>query len=220
LRALMIADSLPARNGSGGGFHNKKRSEKDQANNRIVSFTGVFAMKSITILVSDMADLIRIHARPLRGTPPSGQSLHRRLVLLAGQPGRPSKLVRVRANQPSASPGKVAAALQRLVPSIDGGVQALVLPVGGNRVVAVDAAGSRGYLAELECFDEEAAGRDLLTDPALYFLEWLHWWREWAASGYLKEPVMAATLKALQAVGRYQRWRDADFRVTGRELEH
>jgi hypothetical protein len=176
-------------------------------------------MKSLTILVSDMADLIRIHARPLRCTPASSQGLHRRLVLLASQPGRPSKLVRVRANQPSASPGEVATALRRLVPSIDGGVQALVLPVGGSRVVAVDAARSRDYLAELECFDEEAAAGDLLADPALYFLEWLHWWREWAASGHLKEPVMAATLKALQAVGRHQRWRDADFRVTSRELE-
>jgi hypothetical protein len=176
-------------------------------------------MESFTILVSDMADLIRIHARPLRGTPASSQGLHRRLVLLAGQPGRPSKLVRVRANQPAASPGKVAAALQRLVPSIDEGVQALVLPVGGNRVVAVDAAGSRGYLAELECFDEESAVGNLLADPGLYFLEWLHWWREWAVSGHLREPVMAATLKALQAIGRHQRWRDADFRVTGRELE-
>jgi hypothetical protein len=73
-----------------------------------------------------------------------------------------------------------------------------VLPVGGNRVVAVDAVGSRDYLAELERFDEEAAVGDLLADPALYFLEWLHWWREWAARGHLKEPVMAATLKALR----------------------
>jgi hypothetical protein len=176
-------------------------------------------MESLTILVSDMADLIRIHARPLQGTPASSQHLHRRLVLLAGQTGRPSRLVRVRANQPSTPPGKVAAALRRLIPSIDGGVQALVLPVGANRVVAVDAAGSRGYLAELECFDEEAAAGDLLADPGLYFLEWLHWWREWAASGHLKEPVMAATLKALQAIGRHQRWRDADFRVTGRQLD-
>ena len=157
-------------------------------------------MKSFTILVNDIEDLVAIRARPARRESHPG-----RLVLLAGQPGRPSKLVRVRANQPSASPGMVAAALQRLLPSIDGGVQALVLPVGGNRVVAVDAAGSRGYLAELECFDEEATAGDLLADPALYFLEWLHWWREWAASGHLKEPVMAATLKALQAIGRHQR---------------
>jgi hypothetical protein len=176
-------------------------------------------MESLTILISDVADLIRIHARPLRGTPASSQGLHRRLVLLASQPSRPSKLVRVRANRPFAPPAKVAAALQRLVPSVDGNVQALVLPVGGGRVVAVDAAAGRGYLAELECFDEEAAAGDLLADPALYFLEWLHWWREWAASGHLKEPVMAATLKALQAIGRHQRWRDADFRVTGRQLE-
>ena len=177
-------------------------------------------MESFTILVSDMADLIRIHARPLRGTPASSQGLHRRLVLLAGQPGRPSNLVRVRANQPSASPGMVAAALQRLLPSIDGGVQALVLPVGANRVVAIDAVGSRGYLAELECFDEEAAVGDLLAEPGLYFLEWLHWWSEWAAGGHLKDPVLAATLKALQAIGRIQRWRDTEFRVTGRELAH
>jgi hypothetical protein len=176
-------------------------------------------MKSLTILVSDITDLVGVRVSPVRRTPARRESLHRRLVLVASEPGRPSKLVRVRANRPYAPPGKVAAALQRLLPSLDDGVQALVLPVGGNRVVAVDAAGSRGYLAELECFDEEAAAGDLLADPALYFLEWLHWWREWAASGHLKEPVMAATLKALQAIGRHQRWRDTDFRVTGRELE-
>jgi hypothetical protein len=175
-------------------------------------------MASLTILVSDIADLVRIRVSPLRRTPDRHESLHGRLVLVASQPGRPSKLVRVRANRPFAPPAKVAAALQQLVPSIDGGVQALVLPVGANRVVAVDAAECRAYLAELECFDEEAAVGDLLADPGLYFLEWLHWWSEWAARGHLKEPVMATTLRALQAIGRVQRWRDTDFRVTGCEL--
>lgn len=175
-------------------------------------------MKSVTILVSDIADLAGIRVRPVRRTPARRESLHGRLVLAASQPGRPSKLVRVRANRPSAPPAKVAAALQRLVPSLDGSVLALVLPMGANRVVAVDAAGSRGYLAELEHFDVEAG--DLLAEPGLYFLEWLHWWREWAASGHLKEPVLAATLKALQAIGRVQRWRDTEFRVTGHKLEH
>jgi hypothetical protein len=118
--------------------------------------------------------------------------------------------VRVRANRPFARPDKVAAALRRLVPSLDEGVHALVLPVGANRVVAFDAAGSRGYLAELERFDEEAAAGDLLADPGLYFLQWLHEWSEWAARDHLKEPVLATTLKALQAIGRVQRWRDTD----------
>jgi len=174
-------------------------------------------MNSVTILVSDLADLAGIRVRPVRRTPARRESLHGRLVLAAGQPGRPSKLVRVRANRPSAPPARVAAALQRLLPSLDGSVHALVLSMGANRVVAIDAAGSRGYLAELERFDEDAG--DLLAEPGLYFLEWLHWWREWAESGHLKEPVLAATLKALQAIGRVQRWRDTDFRVTGCELE-
>jgi hypothetical protein len=176
-------------------------------------------MKSFTILVNDIPDLVGSRVRPVRHTPARRESLHGRLVLVASQPGRPSNLVRVRANRPYAPPAKVAAALQRLLPSIDGGVQALVLPVGANRVVAVDAAECRAYLADLEYFDEEAVVGDLLADPGLYFLEWLHWWSEWAARGHLKEPVMATTLRALQAIGRVQRWRDADFRVTGRELD-
>jgi hypothetical protein len=176
-------------------------------------------MKSVTILVSDFTDLAGIRLSPVRRTPARRESLHGRQVLVASQPGRPGKLVRVRANRPFAPPARVAAALQRLVPSLDGGVCALVLPVGANRVVAIDADGSRGFLAELECFDEEAAAGDLLADPGLYFLEWLHWWSEWAARDHLKEPVLATTLRALQAIGRVQRWRDTDFRVTGRELE-
>jgi hypothetical protein len=175
-------------------------------------------MKSVTILVNDFAELAGIRLRSVRQTPARRESLHGRQVLVASQPGRPGKLVRVRANRPFATPAKVAAALQRLVPSLDGGVHALVLPVGANRVVAIDAARSLGYLAELECFDEDVG--DLLADPGLYFLEWLHWWSEWAARDHLKEPVLATTLKALQAIGRVQRWRDTDFRVTGRELEH
>jgi hypothetical protein len=90
--------------------------------------------------------------------------------------------------------------------------------MGAGRVVAADVAAGRGYLGELECFNEEAAVGDLLADPGLYFLEWLHYWSEWGSRGHLKEPVLATTLKALQAIGRAQRWRDTDFRVTGREL--
>jgi hypothetical protein len=195
----------------------QKRFGEDQAGHRTFSFTGEVAMNSVTILVSDLADLAGIRVRPVRRTPARRESLQGRLVLAASQPGRPSKLVRVRANRPSAPPARVSAALRRLLPSLDESVHALVLPMGANRVVAFDAAGSRGYLAELERFDEDAG--DLLAEPGLFFLEWLHWWKEWAASGHLKEPVLATTLKALQAVGRVQRWRDTDFRVTGCELE-
>jgi hypothetical protein len=133
---------------------------------------------------------------------------------LEQQPGHPSKIKRVRANHSFAPPGQVAAALQRLVPSVDGGIRALVLPMGAGRVVAADVAARRGYFGGLECFNEEAAVGDLLADPGLYFLEWLHYWSEWGSRGHLKEPVLATTLKALQAIGRAQRWRDTDFRVT------
>ena len=91
---------------------------------------------------------------------------------------------------------------------------------GGPRsILSADVAAGRGYLGELESFNEEAAVGDLLADPGLYFLEWLHYWSEWASRGHLKDPVLATTLKALQAIGRAQRWRDTDFRVTGRELD-
>jgi hypothetical protein len=175
-------------------------------------------MNTLTILVSDLANLVRIRVLPVTGTPARRKGLHGRPMLLAGRPDRPSKIARVRANRPFAPPAKVADALQRLAPFIDGGVQALVLPMGAGRVVAADTARGRRYLGELEPFDEEAAVGDVLTDPGLFFLEWQHWWSEWAARGHLKDPVLAITLKALQAVGRAQRWRDADFRVTGREL--
>ena len=177
-------------------------------------------MKSLMVLVSEFADEIRIRVKPVGHTAPARRENHHgRLVLLAGPPGRPSKIRRVRANRPFAPPGQVAAALQRLVPSVDGGVQALVLPLSAGRVVAADVAAGRGYLGELESFNEEAAVGDLLADPGLYFLEWLHYWSEWGSRGHLKEPVLATTLKALQAIGRVQRWRDTDFRVTGRELD-
>ena len=175
-------------------------------------------MQSLTILVSDMADLVRIRVRPERRTLSRGENLHSRLVLLASEPGGPSKLVRVRTNQPVAPPAKVAAALQRLAPSVAGGAQALVLPMGAGRVIAADVASGRGYLGELEHFDEDAAVGDVLAAPGLFFLEWLHWWSEWASRDHLKEPVLATTLKALQAIGRAQHWRDTDFRVTGCEL--
>jgi hypothetical protein len=141
-----------------------------------------------------------------------------RPVLLAGAAGRPSKIARVRANQPSAPPAKVGAALGRLVPSLNGSIQALVLPLAAGRVVATDARSGRSYLAELQRFAEDAPVGNPLADPALFFEEWLHWWSEWAARGHLKDPVLAVTLRALQVVGRTQGWRDRDFRVTGREL--
>jgi hypothetical protein len=176
-------------------------------------------MESLTILVSDIADLVRIGIRPARDTTARSENLHGRLVLLAGQPGRPSKIERVRANRPYAAPAKIAAALHRLVPSIDRSVKGLVLPMGDGRVVAADVATGRGYLGELEHFDEEASTCDLLADPGHFFLEWLQYWSEWASRGHLQDPVLATTLKALQAVGRAKRWRDTDFRVTGRELD-
>src|SRR5262249_20253660 len=150
-------------------------------------------------------DLVRIGIRPERDTPAHGENLRDRLLLLAGLPGRPSKIRRVRSNRSYATPGKIAAALHRLVPSIDGNVEALVLPMDSGRVVAADVARGQAYLGELECFDGEDATSDLLADPGLFFLEWLHWWSEWAARGHLKDPVLATTLKALQAIGRAER---------------
>jgi hypothetical protein len=189
--------------------------------NKVVPFSGEFDMENLTILVSDIADLVRIGIRHKRGTPARSENLHGRLLLLAGQPGRPSKIRRVRANRSYATPDKIAAALHRLVPSIDGdgSVKGLVLPMGDGRVVAADVATGRGYLGELEHFDEEVAVGDLLADPGLFFLEWLHYWSEWAPRGHLQDTVLATTLKALHAVGRAERWRDTDFRVTGRELD-
>jgi hypothetical protein len=86
-------------------------------------------------------------------------------------------------------------------------------------VVAADVAEGRGHLGELGSFNEEAAVGDLLAGPGLYFLEWLHYWSEWASRGHLKDPVLATTLRALYAIGRAQRWRDTDLRLTSRELD-
>jgi hypothetical protein len=176
-------------------------------------------MQDLTILVRDFTDLVHVGIRSEQRTPARSSTLHGRLMLLAGTAGRPSKIRRVRANQSYASAGQVAAALHRLTPSIDGGVQALVLPMGAGRVVAADVARGRSYLCELEHFAEDAEVYDLLADPGLYFLEWLHYWSEWASRDHLQDPVLATSLKALQAVGRAKRWRDTDFRVTGRQLD-
>src|SRR5439155_26334871 len=89
---------------------------------------------------------------PVPGTPAGRRRPYARPVLLAGRPGGPGKVARVLANRRFAPPAKIAAALQHLVPSSKGDVQALVLPMGAGRVVATDAAGGRSYLAEVVHF--------------------------------------------------------------------
>jgi hypothetical protein len=139
-------------------------------------------------------------------------------VLLARAPGRPCTIATIRGRRPATPLTGVAGALGQLVPVAGAEVQALISPLTAGRVVATDLVRGRNYVAEIERFDESAALGDPLADPREFFIQWVRLWQQWAAAGHLSDPVLAVTLRALQAVGRAHGWRDADFRVTGGAL--
>jgi hypothetical protein len=154
---------------------------------------------------------------PVPDIPARPRKVHSRPVLVVGR-RRGGETGRVLANHAAAPPDRVAAALERLGNSITGGVEALVLPMGVGGVVATDAARGVSYHAEVEHFADGPVA-DLLTDPRPFFREWVRWWSRWGHADHLRAPVLAVTLRALQALGRAQGWRNTEFRVTGRKLD-